>query len=156
MSYADLLLDPRWQRKRLEVLERADFTCEECGDKSTTLHVHHGYYEKGKKPWEYPHDSLHCVCAPCHLILTQTLAEMQRLMGGAHQSNLDFVVGFARAEMGDHMRPIRVRNAEQVCGVARAYRMSEEEIEPALDIEKGQISREKVSALLRSREVASA
>jgi hypothetical protein len=31
MSYADLLKDRRWQKKRLEVLDAADLKCESCG-----------------------------------------------------------------------------------------------------------------------------
>jgi hypothetical protein len=40
MSYADLLKDPRWQKKRLEVLESNGWACEACGSATKTLHVH--------------------------------------------------------------------------------------------------------------------
>jgi len=57
-SYAEKLKDPRWQRKRLEVMKRADFACENCGDRESTLNVHHGYYEPGLDPWEYSDNAL--------------------------------------------------------------------------------------------------
>ena len=66
ISYAEKLKDPRWQRKRLEILQRENFTCENCGDTESTLHVHNGYYEKGLEPWEYFHRTLHCLCEECH------------------------------------------------------------------------------------------
>lgn len=66
MAYADLLKDPRWQKKRLEVMERDKFTCRSCGDTKSTLNVHHAYYEKGKMPWEYPDESLVTWCEECH------------------------------------------------------------------------------------------
>ena len=44
-SYKKLLKDPRWQKKRLKVLERAGWACEECGDTKTELHVHHTFYD---------------------------------------------------------------------------------------------------------------
>lgn len=66
MSYVDLLRDPRWQRKRLEVLERSNFTCDDCGSEERTLHVHHGHYFRGLKPWEYDLDELICLCDKCH------------------------------------------------------------------------------------------
>jgi len=47
-QYWQKLQDPRWQRKRLEILNRAEFCCESCGDTESQLQVHHGYYEKGK------------------------------------------------------------------------------------------------------------
>lgn len=64
--YWQKLKDPRWQRKRLEIMERAGFKCEYCEDDSTTLHIHHGYYEKGLEPWEYENDTLWCLCENCH------------------------------------------------------------------------------------------
>ncbi|HCY39778.1 MAG TPA: hypothetical protein DHV48_00200 [Prolixibacteraceae bacterium] len=30
------------------------------------LHVHHTYYQRGKKPWEYPDSSLETYCQSCH------------------------------------------------------------------------------------------
>jgi hypothetical protein len=65
-SYAELLKDPRWQRKRLEVLEKNDFQCQSCGDKTTQLHVHHGCYLRGRRPWEYEDQFYHVLCDSCH------------------------------------------------------------------------------------------
>jgi hypothetical protein len=65
-AYSQLLRDPRWQRKRLEALQASDFKCCMCGDGETELHIHHQYYERGKKPWEYELDSLDALCSPCH------------------------------------------------------------------------------------------
>ena len=64
MKYSEKLKDPRWQKKRLEILERDKFTCKECGDTKTTLHVHHEAY-KGN-PWEADNDSLKTICEHCH------------------------------------------------------------------------------------------
>lgn len=66
MSYSDLLKDPRWQRKRLEVMQYAGFKCVRCGDKETTLNVHHIRYIHGRKPWDYDYHELECLCEPCH------------------------------------------------------------------------------------------
>jgi hypothetical protein len=66
LSYADDLRHPLWQRKRLHVLNRANWTCECCGSTTTELHAHHKVYVKGRKPWEYPDELLECLCDPCH------------------------------------------------------------------------------------------
>jgi hypothetical protein len=60
--------DRRWQEKRLRIMERAGFRCEMCGsdDKKTQLHIHHGYYRRGADPWDYPDDTLWCLCEACH------------------------------------------------------------------------------------------
>jgi len=54
MKYSDLLKDPRWQKKRLEILQRDEFSCQICFDTKSTLHVHHRRYISDCKPWEYP------------------------------------------------------------------------------------------------------
>lgn len=66
MTYAEKLRDPRWQRKRLEILQRDDFTCRYCGSKDETLHVHHLQYQWGKDPWDYHSGHLLTLCATCH------------------------------------------------------------------------------------------
>lgn len=65
-SYADLLKDPRWQKKRLKIFQRDDFTCQMCKSKENTLAVHHKKYIKGKLPWEYDGKDLITFCEDCH------------------------------------------------------------------------------------------
>lgn len=96
-AYGDLLRDPRWQRKRLEVMERAEFECEECGSKTKTLNVHHAYYEKGCDPWEYPNDSLRCLCEDCHERVEAELREIRKLAGIAWRAARANILGYIRA-----------------------------------------------------------
>jgi hypothetical protein len=65
-SYYELLRRPEWQRKRLKIMERENFTCQECGAKDKTLNVHHRYYRKGAMPWDYEDEVLQCLCEACH------------------------------------------------------------------------------------------
>ena len=58
--------DPRWQKKRLKVLNRDEFRCQLCWDKKDTLHVHHKYYKRNKDPWQYPMKALITLCERCH------------------------------------------------------------------------------------------
>lgn len=66
MTYLEKLKDPRWQRKRKEIIDRDKSTCTVCGDTESQLHVHHGYYKTGKEPWEYDNNTLHTLCEYCH------------------------------------------------------------------------------------------
>lgn len=66
MTYKEKLLDPRWQRKRLEILQRDNFTCQSCGDEKSTLHIHHKRYLRGREPWDVPNDILITLCEFCH------------------------------------------------------------------------------------------
>jgi hypothetical protein len=86
-----------WQRRRLERLEQAGWECQNCGDKSTTLHVHHKQYIKGRMAWEYDDLELAVLCEPCHesehadqSVLKQLLAQADTgealgLLCGFHQ-----------------------------------------------------------------------
>lgn len=65
-TYWEKLKDPRWQRKRLEAMERSGFACEVCYDDEQTLHVHHKQYFKGRDPWEYDDKQLAVLCESCH------------------------------------------------------------------------------------------
>lgn len=59
--------DVRWQKKRLEIMERDNFTCQSCGaNENVMLNVHHAYYEKGVKPWEYDNEMMITWCEECH------------------------------------------------------------------------------------------
>lgn len=63
-SYSELLLDPRWQKKRLQILQRDDFKCKICGEFMETLHVHHLKYTK--VPWDVEDKHLISLCTHCH------------------------------------------------------------------------------------------
>lgn len=65
-SYSEKLRDPRWQKKRLEILNRDHFRCRHCQDDKNTLHVHHLKYSKGKDPWDYENGFLITICETCH------------------------------------------------------------------------------------------
>ncbi len=41
MKYSEKLKDPRWQKKRLEIFQRDEFHCQQCGDGENTLCVHY-------------------------------------------------------------------------------------------------------------------
>jgi hypothetical protein len=62
--YAEQLRDPRWQRRRLEILQRDNFACCVCGCTRLPLHVHH--LEYGPTPWEVADKDLETLCESCH------------------------------------------------------------------------------------------
>ena len=63
-NYSELLKDPRWQKKRLEIMNRDNWTCQSCFSTDITLHVHHLRYSG--KPWEAPDICLITLCEKCH------------------------------------------------------------------------------------------
>lgn len=92
MTYPEKLRHPLWQRKRLEVLDRHDFTCRGCGDREKTLHVHHQYYAAKRMPWEYPDWAYLVLCEDCHNeILPTELACWEQAMAVFSQGPDDSV-----------------------------------------------------------------
>jgi len=71
MSYCEKLRDRRWQKKRLEVLSKARWKCENSNcqnlDDYSQLYVHHKIYRRNTEPWNYPLEDLEALCANCHL-----------------------------------------------------------------------------------------
>jgi 5-methylcytosine-specific restriction endonuclease McrA len=65
-TYSEKLRDPRWQKRRLYILERDDWTCQRCRATDKTLHVHHRWYEPGAEPWEAADGALQTLCEDCH------------------------------------------------------------------------------------------
>lgn len=74
-EYGAKLRDPRWQKMRLEVMQRDAFTCQDCGDATRTLNVHHKFYRPAADPWDYPVASLVTLCEDCHEERTESTNE---------------------------------------------------------------------------------
>lgn len=65
MTYSEKLRDPRWQKKRLEIMQRDNFCCIVCCDSKSELQVHHLIYKK-RDPWDYPNALYQTLCKSCH------------------------------------------------------------------------------------------
>lgn len=68
-NYTEKLKDPRWQKKRLKIMDRDDWTCQSCGDKETNLNIHHKKYNGA--PWEAKDDDLITICSHCHFLISK-------------------------------------------------------------------------------------
>jgi len=120
MTYGEQLKDPRWQRRRLEILQRDEFMCRMCADTARTLHVHHHVYERGRPPWEADADDLVTLCEPCHDFVTLRLGELRALASRLDASAIEALIGFAKAlhveAVGGHID----LNVFQLVGAKRA------------------------------------
>lgn len=130
-TYAELLKDPRWQQRRLEVFERSGFECEHCGATDKTLNIHHAYYEKDKKPWDYPLESLVCYCEDCHKAATQWQAILKQEIKRLDIATLPQAIGYLRVmntEWHCLDEDVHLENYEYAQGVADYYRLDVDEI----------------------------
>jgi len=80
MLYTELLKHPLWQRKRLEVFQRDNFTCQCCGETEKELHLHHLQYKKGTLPQDHDNEMLVTLCCKCHDFAHAELKKITALM----------------------------------------------------------------------------
>lgn len=81
-TYYEKLKDPRWQKKRLEVMQRDGFDCTSCHDGTTsTLNVHHRVaYRKNTDPWDYELDELVTLCESCHAEISEYVSSITSIV----------------------------------------------------------------------------
>lgn len=94
-KYAKQWLDPRWQKRRLEIMQRDEFRCKECLAEDKTLNVHHIYYTSGASVWEYPDHALVTLCNDCHETEHQVAGESERDLIDAYKQ-----IGFLSSQIG--------------------------------------------------------
>lgn len=125
-AYGDLLRDPRWQRKRLEVMARDEFACRWCKSEDKTLNVHHTYYLRGAAPWEYPNESLLTLCEDCHESRGEATRTMMLHWGGlavGHGIEVE-VIAYVRARIAQitgKSDPISIADPRAFLGINGAF-----------------------------------
>ena len=74
-SYFEKFKDPRWQKKRLEILNRDGWECKICGEREAQLQVHRTKYHK--EPWDASDEDLETLCEICHENITKKLKDIR-------------------------------------------------------------------------------
>ena len=124
-SYSEKLRDPRWQKKRLCVMQRDGFACRDCGDEKSTLQVRHCHYEKGG-PWATDERLLLTLCGDCHQKRGDLESDGKRALGFifANSSN---------ASDDESLRELIVSLVSNVDQQGRVTIVSDEEIQRAVE-----------------------
>jgi hypothetical protein len=87
MEYSEKLKSPKWQKKRLQILERDNWECQYCKDTETQLQVHHLKYTN--EPWDADNNDLITACSDCHQIISnsdfkyKSIIKMKAVMNNA-------------------------------------------------------------------------
>lgn len=89
-SYSEKLKDPRWQKKRLLILERDNWECTRCQEREKTLNVHH--IEYSREPWDTPDDLLTTLCEDCHESIESFKKLSHRLLCSTAGSELEEIL----------------------------------------------------------------
>ena len=125
MSYSEDLKNPQWQRKRLQQLDAAKWECSECGTGKRTLEVHHCWYERDTKPWEYPDECYRVLCSICHDNWHAAKLECDKLFANYSMTQLEqaagLLVGLNCASLMQDFEVTRRHDALFVTGLIRGW-----------------------------------
>lgn len=137
---------PRWQEKRLRIMERAGFECEHCARPDKTLNVHHKFYRKGANPWDYADHELECLCEDCHEHAHGLKRALNSALAQIPHHEIAQVLGYAAGlkmlrdydergmkTQGDFLTACDVFGWEAARGMANAFGLlSEIDVDPAI------------------------
>lgn len=137
LTYSEQLRHPNWQRRRLEMLQSQNFTCETCADKEKTLHVHHRRYVKGRMAWEYADYELAVLCEDCHASEHEIRADLDNVLCRLSDAELLTVIGYVegllvRNSFGDGAWDISVSSGEHIFGISDAIGVSFHDVSDAV------------------------
>ena len=142
-TYWEKLKDPRWQRKRLEIMQRDDFTCVSCGGKDKTLNVHHKTYRKNAEPWDYADENFVTYCEYCHEEIHQYFNEIKTSITDSHGAMILSCLALCNNDALEHMNSIRLvaenslmtydaeLNARRIENVKQTVEILQQEIDKA-------------------------
>ena len=126
ITYSEKLKDPRWQKKRLRILERDKWVCQICGDPDSTLNVHHKAYTNSE-PWDTPDEYLITLCEGCHELETEKMQDALRELNRSFK--LKFFSG-SIMEIAMAVREMQLNHLPEVVATYLTYLLtSEEEME---------------------------
>ena len=110
MTYQTQIKSPQWQKKRLEILNLRGFKCENCSCETEQLHVHHRFYIKGRKIYEYDNDVFQVLCEKCHTeihkklltnkiekiveVIPEKYKEIIKVLDGYNEQTFDYFKNF--------------------------------------------------------------
>jgi len=134
-TYFEKLKDPRWQKKRLEVLDDSGWCCDICDNEKETLHVHHKIYIKGREPWEYDVQQLSCLCATCHQAITNNGDPLDAAASRVHFSgafgrapSAALLAGFSGVDYGEFLEIVGLSDTAAMRACHRLGRESSDSV----------------------------
>lgn len=150
--------DPRWQRRRLEVMQNVGFCCEGCGSDSKTLNVHHKLYRKGHEPWEYNDLELMCLCEGCHehwhWLKENFNVALQYIDLDSYREVVGYAIGVGLRTAHPETE-VHFKSPEGKRGIARALNLTDEQINancsPEGDITAGVLQEMYLRSLTKKR-----
>src|SRR5437016_1991470 len=124
-SYSEHRRHPKWQKKRLKIVEAAGFKCQECGADDVILNVHHSYYKNGRAVWDYPDESLKCLCENCHKKIQEIQNRLHQQINKLNYNGLLRLLGYALGIEAEHnpQMPIEIFSDTLAMGIVDYWKI---------------------------------
>lgn len=127
LTYAQILRDARWQRKKVHLFNVHGGYCHYpgCEHPNRTLDVHHKVYLRGRDPWDYPDWCFEILCESHHLVI-QDRMERAHLAIASNPELLQYCIS-RRIENPGVLKsePPRKEVVEKVAGIELFRKMRE-------------------------------
>lgn len=136
MTYAEKLKDPRWQKRRLEIMERDEWTCQWCATSEKSLNVDHKIYIQGRDPWNYNDDDLQTLCEDCHKNLTKRRLKIAHQVGRMEEAQLCLLEEFLRVFQDNLITIVGVELYKDKHAVAMSRKSWDEAVEVMSEYQK--------------------
>ena len=102
------------------MLEFYKWTCQECGGRESSLHVHHRYYKKNTNPWDYQDAAFTCLCEHCHTKVHSVMDELKKVLRGFDIKDYQLILGYAIAHHFDFSKEVDFHPASRFITVGFA------------------------------------
>jgi hypothetical protein len=138
-AYIELLKDPRWQKKRLQVMARDQWRCKFCWGETEMLSVHHRRYTG--RPWEAPDEDLVTLCERCHEATTALLKASKRVLEDMELADLTTAAAFLRSRSLAEDEGVIITSFNEADGVGAAFGVSPFAVERVAATNGGRVTR---------------
>lgn len=140
ISWKDQYKHPLWQKKRLEALEVAGFSCEHCDDSESQLHVHHKQYFKGRRIWEYELSELSVLCEACHEEAHQLNDKLKAALATTDATTKQIIGYLDGHEILTSGATVHVFSYEHAEGIADCLRVKTQDVIALAQANSGNVS----------------
>ena len=79
-SYSEQLRTPEWKAFRQRVIDVNGRACRACRRSDKIIQVHHLFYEKTRKPWDYELNEVTVLCEDCHASMHDELQKFRKFV----------------------------------------------------------------------------
>lgn len=103
--------DEQWIIFARKIRRDAGNACEQCRRSDVTTQVHHKYYVKGRRAWQYQRNEVTLLCVSCHEQMHEQLQQFRKYVFGKLNHQSFRILNGALCVGLDHYDPLELMHA---------------------------------------------